>query len=160
MKYLFLDIDGVLNHEEWFEFLYENDIKVNDDLRWFDPECIKRVNNILEKTHAKLVVSSSWRFDDKLKDIFTRVGLPIDFDITPRRENGHRGHEIQDYLMDKFEKELNYCIIDDDNDFFGYQQSNLVRTAGTIDEVFLINRNKGTGLTNYVMNKAIEILNK
>lgn len=62
--------------------------------------------------------------------------------------------------MDKFEKELNYCIIDDDNDFFGYQQSNLVRTAGTIDEVFLINRNKGTGLTNYVMNKAIEILNK
>lgn len=67
MKVIFLDIDGVLNsHEYWkregsatsgaFEY---TSIK-----RWvadIDPRAVKRLNRLIRKTGAKVVLSTSWR---------------------------------------------------------------------------------------------------
>ena len=86
MKYLFLDIDGVLNHEEWYRNRV-NIYKIFHKYWWedcFDPECVKRINIILQETGARLVVSSSWRLDMDLKKYFGTVGIPTDFDITVR----------------------------------------------------------------------------
>ena len=85
-KYLFLDIDGVLNHDEWFESENYKKHQENWKKSMFDPECVARVNKILEATGAKLVVSSSWRSMSDLKEIFEGVGLPTDFDITPHAD--------------------------------------------------------------------------
>ena len=102
---IFLDIDGVLNHEDW----YVNHIgKYRDSFKewWeecFDPECVKRVKHILEETGAKIVISSSWRFDPYIKYYFEKIGLPLKKYLrTPNlhTEEGwpDRGEEIDAFL--------------------------------------------------------------
>ncbi len=170
MKYLFLDIDGVLNHEEW----YRNRITMYKDkfTYWwqecFDPECIKRLNNILEKTGARLVVSSSWRFDEDLKKYFNTVGITTDFLITPsltkEDENGvltwpDRGDEIAEFL--KSHPCTHYVILDDDFDFNEDQLNNhFVHCCCDFVQAFTEGHEGQTGLTELKMNEAINILNK
>lgn len=148
-KYLFLDIDGVLNHKDWYKNINKYDYK----RREFDPECVNRVIKILEKTNAKLVIISSRRLDVNLKNIFREVGLPEDFDITPYFHNKTRGYEIVEYLRDL--TDYKYCIIDDYNDFSKCQQKYYVPTADD-GEIYI--NNKGSGLTDIVMDKVMEIL--
>ena len=69
-KYLFLDIDGVLNHDKWFDSEHYKKHQENWKKSMFDPECVARVNRILEVTGARLVVSSSWRTMGDLKEIY------------------------------------------------------------------------------------------
>ena len=170
-KYLFLDIDGVLNHDEWFKSEHYRKHQENWEKSMFDPECVARVNRILEATGAKLVVSSSWRSMKDLKEIFEGVGLPTDFDITPhadriysREEYAYdspvfwRGNEIK-YYLDRHPAD-NYVILDDDSDMLPHQIKHFIRTCG--DKIYkadLYINNEGSGLTEKVMNKAIDILN-
>lgn len=51
---LFLNIYGVLNSF--------NDNRGND----FYPECVARINKITDMTEAKIVLSTSWRFDHSI----------------------------------------------------------------------------------------------
>lgn len=80
MKVLFLDIDGVLCLR-------------TSHYQYFDKVCCDRVKSILDKTGAKIVVSSTWRKNhtlQSLKELMARgyelesLGLklevPIDFD--------------------------------------------------------------------------------
>ena len=170
-KYLFLDIDGVLNHDEWFESVHYIKHQENWKKSMFDPECVARVNKILEATGARLVVSSSWRSMTDLKEIFEGVGLPTDFDITPcadmiysREEYDWdspvfwRGNEIK-YYLDRHPTG-NCVILDDDCDMLDEQLEHFIQTCG--DKIHTPNlyiNNEGSGLTDKVMNKAIEILN-
>lgn len=168
MKYLFLDIDGVLNHEEW----YVNRVKLLKRHEWwedcFDPECVKRLNIILQETDAKLVVSSSWRFDMELKRYFETVGIPTDFDITPsltkEDENGvltwpDRGDEVAEFLKDH--PCDNYVILDDDMDFNEDQINNhFVHCCCDFTQAFKEGHEGQTGLTELKMKEAINILNK
>ena len=170
-KYLFLDIDGVLNHDGWFDSEYYKKHQENWQKSMFDPECVARVNRILEATGARLVVSSSWRSMTDLKEIFEGVGLPTDFDITPhadmiysREEYAYdspvfwRGNEIK-YYLDRHPAG-NYVILDDDTDMLDEQLEHFIQTCG--DKIHTTNlyiSNEGSGLTDKVMNKAIEILN-
>ena len=85
-KYLFLDIDGVLNHDEWFESEQYKKHQENWQKSMFDPVCVERVNKILEATGARLVVSSSWRSMTDLEEIFAGVGLPTTFWRTPHAD--------------------------------------------------------------------------
>ena len=174
-KYLFLDIDGVLNHDEWFASEHYKKHQENWKKSMFDPECVARVNKILEATGAKLVVSSSWRSMADLKDIFAGVGLPTDFDITPHADKIYsdldpirdlynddirywRGSEIK-YYLDRHPAD-NYVILDDDRDMLDEQLDNFIRTCG--DKIYMADlyiNNEGSGLTDKVMNTAIKILN-
>lgn len=156
-KYLFLDIDGVLNHRAWYKNLEDKTYP----FREFDPECVKRVNYILEKTNARLVITSSWRLDSNIKQIFYKVGMPTIFDCTPFIPGKSRGYEIIKYFEenDIDWKNANYVIIDDCNDFSLCQQKHFIQTAYEDFEVSIYNINGGTGLTEACMNRAIKILN-
>lgn len=150
-KYLFLDIDGVLNHSDWYWSKRE---PLPGELDAFDPKCVKRVNEILAQTGAFLVISSSWRMDTLLGDIFVKVGLPRIFDKTPFLLNDYdvddysdcvRGVEIERYLAKH--PASNYCIVDDYDDFLDNQKDHIVLTS-TKD-----------GLNEEIKDKIINILN-
>lgn len=163
MKYLFLDIDGVLNHEDW----YKNKVRNNRHTmkEWwvscFDPECVERLNNILKETDAKLVVSSSWRWDLNLKKYFNHFGITTTFERTPNLSmNGWiaRGEEIDAFL--KSHPCDNYVILDDDMDFTDDQiENHLVHCCYDYLQALQEGHEGETGLTERKMKEAISILN-
>lgn len=82
MKVIFLDIDGVLNSNDWY--VYRRDAIEMDDVNAqypfyeFDPRAIEHLNRIIAETGAKIVVSSSWRSgetNESLQFLFDRVGI-------------------------------------------------------------------------------------
>lgn len=164
-KYLFLDIDGVLNHDVWFTSLAYRNNQNNWRISMFDPICVERVNKILKETGAKLVVSSSWRDMTDLPEIFTGIGLPAEFDVTPYCDvifnlnpirdifsddedvRYWRGSEIKWWLDHNAKEEYTYCILDDDCDMLEEQLEYFVCTSNP------------EGLTDKLTVKAIEILN-
>jgi len=74
-RYIFLDIDGVLNHGKYYEWFRANreeaSWKGEDNMRFYmenlDPVAIQRLNLL---TGAEVVISSSWMYDE-----FTVAGL-------------------------------------------------------------------------------------
>lgn len=84
-----------------------------------EPELVKRFNDILEKTGAKFVSSSSWRKWPQCGNILLAAGLNIDYliGVTPDL-NGlvSRGTEIKQFL-DTVPDIARYCILDDNGDF-------------------------------------------
>ena len=165
MKYLFLDIDGVLNHEDWYNSQHNNPDAKPFPYSCFDPACVERVNEILEVTGAQLVISSSWRLDKELWLTLNSIGLKYKFDCTPSWKDKEwsnfdcRGQEIQAYL-----KSHNYnpdtdrfAILDDDTDMLPEQEEQFFQTACDYwtRNMPLIEKNGGTGLTDNVKN-AVE----
>ena len=60
IRILFLDFDGVLNHPLTWG---------NRDDTVIDIDKVKRLNDLLTKTGAKIVVSSSWRFGHSINEM-------------------------------------------------------------------------------------------
>lgn len=156
MKVIFLDIDGVLNHEDWFEKVYEqlNDLggKDNfDELSYFaleiDPEKVKLIQEIINKTGAEIVLSSSWRHMRNVNEILSRHNLSF-IAKTPdfiEAECNDRGDEIQHWLDNNTVE--SFVILDDDRDMLESQKNNFINTDGLI------------GLTEEHVEQAIKILN-
>jgi hypothetical protein len=116
MKVIFLDIDGVLNSQN---FIHSFNGKW--ELHSVDPNAINVLNEIIKATNAKIVISSSWRIIldlNEIKDILIENGFVGEIiGKTPiiRDNNRCRGDEINAYLeanpnIDKF------IILDDDSD--------------------------------------------
>lgn len=60
IKILFLDIDGVLNTKYWYSQMDRNAPK--DQYGYgFDPTSVANLAQIIEKTGAEIVISSSWK---------------------------------------------------------------------------------------------------
>lgn len=84
-KFIFLDIDGVMNSNLFYsertqDKRYEEWIKdYSKHIAWgacnIDPRAVKRLNRITDTTKAKIVVSSTWRSDSNLQEVFTLVGI-------------------------------------------------------------------------------------
>jgi len=169
-KYLFLDVDGVLNHEQWYEKIHNHPELSPGPFPFecFDPDCVKRVNEILKQTDTELVISSSWRTDRALSETFTLVGLPEKYLKTPSWKNIDvyeeyecRGEEIQAFL-DKHPCD-NYVILDDVNDMLDSQKDHFIWTCAGFErygDMERIKENEGTGLTEKLKERAIEILKK
>ena len=122
MKILFLDIDGVLNT---FDNMYATSTlcqfdktkyksRDNSMNAAFDERAVRWLTYIIEKTNAKIVLSSTWRRMglEKFKQIWSERNLIGDIvDVTPKfpkqeveeayqkyrmHEHGTRGFEIQE----------------------------------------------------------------
>lgn len=143
MKVIFLDIDGVLNSEE---FLKNNQIEV------IDRNNVSILKNIIHKTGAVIVMSSGWRlwFDDNmmpqdgysqcLYDILCEFDIKI-FEKTPdfsteeirtRKTFSHvKAKEIIAWLSEHKTVDK-YVVIDDLNLMNEEINSHLVKTNAKV----------------------------
>lgn len=113
---IFLDIDGVLrthqSDSEWSEKLNTPIFKRTD--RLFSKNSVNDINYITSLTHAKIVVTSSWRIHlsvIELNSIFKKRGIIAE--VIDKTEIGlNRGEEIKSWL-DENDYVTNYVVIDD-----------------------------------------------
>lgn len=113
MKYIFLDVDGVLNSEQdGFSVDLETD------------RPFQLLKNIVDTTGAKIILSSSWRIglrngrNNVLIERLAEFGLTIE-DMTPEnREYWSRGQEIRGWLVaHDYDKVADQFVILDDETF-------------------------------------------
>lgn len=112
---IFLDIDGVLNSDKYFDSINNKECMnpVDRIMLDIDMSKVKILLEIIGKTKAKIVITSSWRrmkLYPYIKERLISMGLPV-VGETPFIE-GRRGEEIKLYLANNYVS--NYCIIDDE----------------------------------------------
>lgn len=120
IKIIFLDVDGVLNTRKTIRRL-----NCCNEFIFVDTRKILRLRDIVERTGAKLVLSSTWRFGaerdalyferEALRELvaeFRRVRCPLWFDITPYFPHAKRWQEINAWLM--LHPEVDEFVILDD----------------------------------------------
>ena len=144
MKIIFLDIDGVLNDDttppypkDWPEGHLKEDL-------------IARINQIVEATGAKIVMSTAWRTVLSLKEfqeLLGSKGLRAEIiDCTPSRMSFRpRWHEIKEWILDNREIYVESWVAIDDL---------LIKEAGER----LVRTNPSIGITDEDVEKAIKIL--
>ena len=155
MKVIFLDIDGVLN-------LYYGGRDEYGAI--FHPHLVDNLRLLIEKTGAKIVISSTWRFSGLtiMKEMWEKRELPGEvIGITPNfmvhyKTTLCRGKEIDAYLEKNKDIER-YVILDDDSDMEPHQMDNFVMTSGNRDHEDCVDI--GYGLTRICTERAIKILN-
>jgi len=136
MKILFLDIDGVLNSQEYFadetNFAVEPSTYLGYYAEKMDPKLVLRLNEILARTGAKVVISSSWRSmfskEEILECLLTNGFVGEIIDTTLRLLQDIRGTEIQIWLDNTQESVESFVILDDDSDM-GPLEDKLVQTT-------------------------------
>ena len=171
-RYLFLDIDGVLNTIRYSDYLIDHDEdEYDEDGALFDPEAVANLAYIIEKVpDIKIIISSSWRFKgwEWMNRLWVKRQLPgtifsftpvlkvvcfVDkinrIDTTSVYPLGTRGLEINEWLRNN--ASLNpfsykFVILDDDKDLLLRQQDNFILT----DPYY--------GITKESVLKALEIL--
>ena len=168
-KYLFLDLDGVLNTGEYSSYLEKNNLQqFDEDGAIFDPKAVEQLQRIIDKTHAEIILTSTWRYDglERMNQLWKNRNLPsvlrnITPDLFPINDNddigrrkpiGLRGLEIDEWLNygrgSDSDKLYTYAIIDDEDDFLQYQMEYIVLTDPM------------KGITKEDAEKVIEILNR
>lgn len=169
-KYIFLDIDGVLNSEHtWDEYCENGD---QQSASTISDQYLENLQKIVEKTDAKLILSSSWRtyFDDNidkpiniwaiyLTQALAKHNLKL-HDATPFVKgpfSSERGLEIRTYIDKHNIKD--YVVIDDEefSDFRTHlDMSKFIQTKFGNENTSI----EDEGLSKEVATKAIESLNK
>lgn len=127
-KILFLDFDGVLVTDRYWEELVDTGGPLRDSHgAQFDPICIENLRRIIDATGADIVAISTWKMQmglDGLMWMWSCRHLPGHLiDATPDIDPVHRGNEIAAWL-DAYGEECQYAIIDDCPilDFFNEEQ--------------------------------------
>jgi hypothetical protein len=157
VKIIFLDIDGVLNHEafykERFEKRYEEGAMPHPHSE-IDPKSVENLNTLIKETDAKVVISSTWRHSglEYCKDVLEFHGFNGEIiDITPSHQSRFRGLEILDWVKtnekligERYFNFTEYVILDDDSDMLYWQRNNFMlidRFVGlTMGDVFRAKR--------------------
>ncbi len=141
--FIFLDVDGVLNHEPETEDCGDALRKFAGDMplggfSLLCPRCVDRLNQLVHFAYServyedvKIVLSSTWRryFDPKR---FTElIGVAgFDFVVEDRTEiSTHpRGRQIKSYLYG-VDEEHRFIVLDDDVHDMGLVRSNQIVTS-------------------------------
>lgn len=153
MKVIFLDIDGVLNSDEYFDKI--DGLNIEGIESQVDIEKIKLLKRAVDETGAKVVLSSSWRYTRNaqyLKQLLLEHGILVD--STPFMKN-KRGKEIKRWLEEH--KDTEDFVILDDEIFDSYDEElmkKLVKVSNGNGRVF------GEGLQNKDVEEIIEILGR
>ena len=126
MKAIFLDIDGVLN------------CKKTPNPRKFpyivDSALVTRLCSVLVSTGAKVVLSSTWRYDPIGLLAARHFGIPF-IDVTPDQPQEPRCREILAWL-ERHPKVERFAVIDDEDD--------------ELDDLPLFQPSSSTGLTDQI----------
>jgi hypothetical protein len=136
MKIIFLDIDGVLNCDKTpnpRKFPYIVDKKL-----------LERLNRLLERTKAKVVLSSSWRCDPVGLLAAKHWGVPF-IDVCPDRPKSPRGKEMLTWLAEH-PRVTRFAIIDDEDD--------------ELDDLPLFQPSSKTGITPAIVKGVEKYLNR
>ena len=170
-KVIFLDVDGILNSSRT---LYE-DISLEDDL-------ISNLKELVDKTDAKIILSSSWRFSTEaiatLMDKLDKFGLVIsgmtcdgvDLDWLEKYEF----NTTKKYLDTKFDYDENKQIKftrdrgaeifkwlhDHDDCAYVILDDEIEDIKPYFSESVIVKTSYKTGLTEEDVKKAVQILNK
>jgi hypothetical protein len=164
-KFIFLDLDGVLNHENFYVSRVKISLSEEWHKRYFCPKTVKRLNQITDETGAKIVFSSSHRFHfetfEELVEGFKLAGITGELiSVTPKLKyvddsySVPRGCEIKAWMernkgiLGAKISEVKYAILDDDTDMLYWQRNSFFCTKGK------------SGLTQAIANKVIKHLNK
>ena len=134
MKTIFLDIDGVLNvdytDKDQFGHIFRD-------------EYVQNLKEVIEKTGAKIVISSTWKDKgiERMLALWKERNLPGEIiDVTPDcvdvceatnivyYDQVKRGHEIKLWL-DRHPEVTQYVIFDDIQDFLDEQQDYFVNCS-------------------------------
>lgn len=142
MKVIFLDVDGVLNSQAHFHAEYERKQHATSGCHAdaIDPLAVRVLNQVVERTGAKIVFSSTWRraprFFAELLPMFREKGMMGDvIGRTPSLPHPNvRGDEIYCYMSTMLEWPQ-FVILDDSNDM-GDLTPWLVRTDGAFGLCF------------------------
>lgn len=120
LRVLFLDVDGVLNSNEFFAraIANNNGQPIPMGARHLDPEAVRRVQQLVQKTRATVVLSSTWRYGWPIMTISQWLGVRIYGATAVERFRGNRSTEIDGWL-DRFRPDR-YAILDDDRDIYGH----------------------------------------
>lgn len=172
-RYLFLDIDGVLNTTRYSAYLIDHDEDDWDEFgARFDPEAVANLAYIIHNVpDVKIVISSTWRFKgwDWMNRMWGQRQMPgtihsftpgLDLvcfiDVINQKNSsrsvfpyGTRGLEINEWLRINASQNplmYKYVIIDDETDLILKQQDNIIIT------------DPYSGITKETIVKALEIL--
>ena len=149
-KYIFLAFDGV----------------INTPIGKFDKNAVTNLRRLLERTDAKVVISSTWRLQgmEYIQQLWQEYQLPGEvIDLTPSCNStnfsnvdgqeewqglhGCKGLEIAEWLRLNAKEPYQYIILDDEEDFLFSQREHLVKVEGS------------KGLDKADVRVAIQILN-
>ena len=146
MKIIFLDVDGVLNSLDYYKrqmgktgsYKRKRYLKSRKKLSYedrkaleIDKRAVRNLNNIVKHSCAKVVISSAWRIfgEDNMRKYLNERGFKGEIiGMTTTEQLGERGDQIQKWLDDNSNLDIeNFIIIDDSCDMahLGYK---LVRT--------------------------------
>ena len=133
-KYIFLDFDGVINTPKGK----------------FDKNAVTNLRRLLERTDAKVVISSTWRLQgmEYIQQLWQEYQLPGEvIDLTPSCNStnfsnvdgqeewqglhGCKGLEIAEWLRLNAKEPYQYIILDDEEDFLFSQREHLVKVEGS-----------------------------
>lgn len=109
MKVIFLDIDGVLNSDDYID-IAKNSQGIE---RHIDIDKVKLLKKVIDETGAKTVLTSSWRNSKDIGPLREFLAkYEIYFDATPFIK-WERGLEIKQWLSEHNRVE-DYIILDDE----------------------------------------------
>lgn len=125
MKYMFLDVDGVLNSYFHQVIVSKNtldrDYMISDDISPYNIEVLKFITREAFPD-MNIIISSSWCYNYKLirelKNIFIINNIPIyDLIYTPSKKEFNKKELIIEYIKNKNIHPNSVVIIDDDQVF-------------------------------------------
>lgn len=128
MKVIFLDVDGVLNSNDYIDEAKR--LNKEGIERYVDVEKIKLLNKAIKETGAKIVLTSSWRLGidmSNLRELLARYGIWID--ATPFI-NHERGLEIKQWMVEHPGTD-DFVILDDEifDSFDNNLMENLIKIS-------------------------------
>jgi hypothetical protein len=149
MRVIFLDVDGVLNSQQFFKQNNDPVPATSNSMKFgvgqLDTKALTLLDILIDATGAKIVVSSSWRHIwpfHEIAEMFGDVGFKNQhaiIDQTGNSKSGFRGEEVKNWLsLDRERQEVGgeqttaYVIIDDDSDFDTSQHEFFVQTDSDV----------------------------
>lgn len=120
-KVIFLDIDGVLNSEEFFIKRDKKHIKAleeeNKDYLVYDldKKAVKILNETLNLTNCEIVLSSSWRIFglERVNNALKEVGFKYEINYKTTMDDMDRGLQIKKFAEENNVE--NYIVLDDES---------------------------------------------